>query len=97
MSGTSSLNEAMSSRASRPQGLTNAVVLLSGRVGTARTMDVRDLTRNGITYTAPVLYALDRSEVENCALANAYPLRVVYRYSWDSLQRRGRLARILCE
>jgi hypothetical protein len=78
-------------------GLTNAIVLLSGRVGTARSMDVLDLTRNGITYTAPVLYALDRDQAGNCALARAYPGRVLYRYSWDSLRRSGSLARFQCE
>jgi hypothetical protein len=72
-------------------GVTDAIVLLSGRVGTARSMDVRDLTRNGISYSAPVLYALDRSEAENCALAQAYPRRTLYRYSWDAIERRGRL------
>jgi hypothetical protein len=72
-------------------GVRDAIVLLSGRVGTARSMDARDLTRNGISYSAPVLYALDRSEAENCALAQAYPRRTLYRYSWDAIERRGRL------
>jgi hypothetical protein len=77
--------------------VTNAIVLLSGRVGTTRSMDVRDLTRNGIGYSGEVLYALDRSEAENCALARAYPRRILYRYSWDAIQRRGGLTRIGCE
>jgi hypothetical protein len=73
------------------QQLTDAIVLLAGRVGTARSMDVRDLTRNGIAYSGPVLYALDRTVGENCALAAAYPRRSMYRYVWDSSERRGRL------
>jgi hypothetical protein len=76
------------------QQLTDAIVLLAGRVGTARSMDVRDLTRNGIAYSGPVLYALDRTAAENCALAAAYPRRSMYRYAWDSSTRRGRLTPI---
>jgi hypothetical protein len=71
--------------------LSDAIVLLAGRVGTARSMDVRDLTRNGIGYSGTVLYALDRTPQENCALAAAYPGRSMYRYVWDRTGRRGRL------
>ena len=74
--------------------LTDAIVLLAGRVGTARSMDVRDLTRNGIEYSRTVLYALDRTPAENCALAAAYPRRSMYRYAWDRTTRRGRLTPI---
>jgi hypothetical protein len=74
--------------------LTNAIVLLAGRVGTTRSMDVRDLTRNGIGYSDSVLYALDRTPAENCELAAAYPRRSIYRYAWDPAERRGRLSPI---
>ena len=74
--------------------LTDAIVLLAGRVGTARSMDVRDLTRNGIGYSGSVLYALDGTPSENCALAAAYPRRSIYRYTWDPVERRGRLSPI---
>ena len=74
--------------------LTDAIVLLKGRVGTARSMDVRDLTRNGIGYSGSVLYALDRTPSENCALTAAYPRRSIYRYTWNPAERRGRLSPI---
>jgi nucleoside-diphosphate-sugar epimerase len=74
--------------------LKDAIVLLAGRVGTARSMDVRDLTRNGIGYSGRVLYALDRTPAENCALAAAYPHRSMYRYTWDATERCGHLSRI---
>jgi hypothetical protein len=74
--------------------LTDAIVLLAGRVGTARSMDARDLTRNGIGYSGSVLYALDRTPSENCALTAAYPRRSIYRYTWNPAERRGRLSPI---
>jgi len=76
--------------------LTKAVVLLAGRIGTARSMDARDLTRNGIDHASDVLYALDRGPAENCALAAAHPGRSMYQYVWDGSRRRGELRRVLC-
>jgi hypothetical protein len=77
--------------------LEDAIVLMSGRVGTARSMDVKDLTRNGIDYASPVLYALDRGDQEDCRLLAAYPTRSLHRYTWDAVQRRGSLTPIHCE
>ena len=48
-------------------GLRQALVLIGGRVGTARSMAAFDLTRNGIDYSGSVLYGLDLGEAEHCA------------------------------
>jgi hypothetical protein len=77
-------------------GLQNAIVLMRGRVGTSRSMDVKDLTRNGIDYRSSVLFALDRGDADNCRLLTAYPGRWLYRYTWDSVERQGRLTAVRC-
>jgi hypothetical protein len=74
----------------------NAVVLIGGRVGTARSMDARDLTRNGIDYEADVLFALDRGRAKNCQLAATRASRSFYVYAWDVERRQGRLAPLRC-
>jgi hypothetical protein len=79
------------------EGITNAVVLVDGRVGTARSMDARDLTRNGIRYDKTVLFALDRGAEENCRLAAAMRDRSMYLYSWDAGRREGRLTPLRCK
>jgi hypothetical protein len=71
-------------------GLRNAVVLLSGRVGRVRSMPAADLTRNGITWDAPVLYALDRGP-DNAILGRRFPDRTLYRYEYDRAAGTGRL------
>lgn len=76
--------------------LRNAVVLLNGRIGTVRSMDARDLTRNGIDYTGSVLFALDRGHDENCRLAQALDGRSFYVYAWDRLRGFGQLSPLHC-
>jgi hypothetical protein len=76
--------------------LTHALVLVGGRVGTARSMAARDLTRNGIDGDGGVLYGLDRGPAENCALAAAHRGRAIYRYVWDRDRRRGELLAVRC-
>ena len=77
-------------------GLRNAVVLVSGRVGTARPMAARDLTRNGIHYSGSVLFALDLGNEENCRLAAAFDRRSLYVYAWDRERRAGNLSPLNC-
>ena len=77
--------------------ITNALVLVGGRVGSVRSMDAHDLTRNGIDYSGDVLFALDRGPAGNCELATAHPGRTMYRYVWEHAQRRGRLTVVRCE
>ena len=43
-------------------GLSNALVLIADRVGSARSIAAADLTRNGIDYDGPVLYGLDQAD-----------------------------------
>ena len=74
----------------------NSVVLIGGRIGTARSMDARDLTRNGIDYSGDVLFALDRGHAENCRLARAFAGRSLYHYEWNVEQRTGRLSPVRC-
>jgi hypothetical protein len=75
--------------------LKNAVVLVTGRVGTARSMGPLDLTRNGIHYSGSVLFGLDRGEDENCRLAKVLDRRV-YVYAWDAERRSGGLSPLHC-
>jgi len=77
--------------------LSHALVLVGGRVGTARSMAARDLTRNGIERAGGVLYALDRGPAENCALAAAHPGRAIFRYVWDRERRAGQLVPVRCD
>ena len=75
--------------------LDNAVMLLSGRIGTRRSMDARDLTRNDFGYTNRVLFAVDLG-VSNCAVAAAFPGRALYRYTWNVEARHGELTALHC-
>jgi hypothetical protein len=84
-------------RAVAAANLTHAIVLLSGRVGTRRSMAALDLTRNGIDYNGPVLYALDRGRVENCRLRARFGRRTIYQYTWNAAARRGALAPVRCQ
>lgn len=78
--------------------LTNALVLIGGRVGTERSMAAMDLTRNGTTFTDdPVLYGLDIGPAENCRVASAYPERTPYLYVWDHAASKGALAPMVCK
>jgi hypothetical protein len=74
-------------------GLRNAIVLLSGRVGRVRSMAATDLTRNGVTWDAPVLYALDWC-AGNATLARTFPNRALYRYAYDRAAGAGHLEAI---
>jgi hypothetical protein len=77
--------------------LTNAIVLIGGRVGTERSMSATDLTRNGIDFTGSVLYGLDIGPQENCQLLAAFASRTPYLYVWDRAAGRGVLEPIVCE
>jgi len=75
-------------------GLDHAIVLLGGRVGRVRSMAAADLTRNGISWDGPVLYALDRG-ADNARLAAAYPDRAFFRYVYDRSAGAGHLEPIV--
>ena len=75
--------------------LDNAVVLLSGRIGTRRSIDARDLTRNDFAFKNRVLFALDLG-VPTCEVAAAFPGRSLYRYSWNSRARQSELTPLRC-
>ncbi len=62
--------------------LQNALVLMAGRVGTTRSIAVEDLTRNGLDYSGPVLFALDQSPEANCLAAKRLG-RTPYLYEWN--------------
>lgn len=78
-------------------GLTGAIVLIDGRVGTERSMGPLDFTRNGIAHTGRVLYGVDLGDDVNCRLQEAYPTRRLYRYAWHATERRGTLTPLSCE
>jgi hypothetical protein len=80
----------------RNSGLRNALVLMGGRVGTTRSIAVEDLTRNGIEYTGPVLFGLDRSPEANC-LAAAQLGRTPYLYEWSWERADSVLTPIVCK
>jgi hypothetical protein len=73
-----------------------ALVLIGGRVGTARSMGALDLTRNGIDYDGRVLYGLDLGEAEHCAPAARLPGRTTYLYGWDHARAVGHLLPSVC-
>lgn len=72
-----------------------AVVVMTGRIGTRRSMDVRDLVRNDFAHANPVLFALDLGAA-NCGLAAAYPGRALLRYHWSATAGQSTLRRIVC-
>ncbi len=77
-------------------GLRSALVLIGGRVGTARSMAALDLTRNGIDYSGGVLFGLDLGETEHCEPAARLPDRTTYLYVWDHARSIGLLQRLEC-
>jgi hypothetical protein len=83
-------------RQAQAAGLDHALVLIHGRVGSLRSIDGRDLTRNGLVVDGPVLFATDPGDDEACRLNAAHYQRAVYRYSWDPVQRGGRLQPVAC-
>jgi hypothetical protein len=76
--------------------LRDAVVFITDRVGTARPMRAYDLTRNGLTYDGPVLYAIGVAAAEDCAVMTHFPTRSPYRYAWDTTRRAGLLMPLDC-
>ena len=77
-------------------GLHDALVLISGRVGTARSMAALDLTRNAVGHQASVLYGLDPGEAKRCAPTARVAGRTTYLYAWDRLASRGSLRPLVC-
>ena len=73
-----------------------ALVLIGGRVGTARSMPAMDFTRNGIDHNGPVLFGLDLGEAEHCAPAARLPDRTTYLYAWDHARATGLLEPLHC-
>ena len=80
----------------RAAALDRAIVLIAGRVGDTRSMDARDLTRNGLTADAPVLFATDLGDEESCRLNAAHDQRQLVRYTWHPGQGRGSLSPVQC-
>jgi Dolichyl-phosphate-mannose-protein mannosyltransferase len=77
-------------------GIHHALVLISGRVGTQRSMGGRDLTRNDLDLGADVLYGLDPGAPSRCRPETRVPGRAAYLYSWSVAEARGVLAPIVC-
>lgn len=82
-------------RTAERAGLQNAVVFMWGRVGSARSMAVEDLTRNGIDPGGAVLFAVDRSPAANCQVAAGLG-RTPYAYEWDYARAASVLTRLPC-
>ncbi|MGE0464201.1 MAG: glycosyltransferase family 39 protein [Vicinamibacterales bacterium] len=76
--------------------LSNALVLVGGRVGSDRSMSAQDLTRNGIDYNASVLYGLDPGPAAHCLPGARLPGRTTYLYVWDHIEEDGELRRVAC-
>lgn len=83
-------------RMAKAAGLKHALVLIGGRVGTARSMAAFDLTRNGFTNDGTVLYGLDRGVPAHCAPQARLAGRTTYLYAWDVAGSRGVLRRLHC-
>lgn len=77
-------------------GLTGALVLVAGRVGTRRSMAATDLTRNAPALDGPVLFGLDPGPEQRCAVAARLPGRTPYLYRWDMAARDGVLTPLTC-
>jgi 4-amino-4-deoxy-L-arabinose transferase-like glycosyltransferase len=74
----------------RDQGLRDAIVFIAP--GGSGDMVARDLTRNGVSFDGPVIFALDRPET-NAEVIARYPGRAIYRYQYDRERRRGTITR----
>ena len=77
-------------------GLHGALVLIAGRVGSARSMAGFDLTRNDLDLRADVIYGLDPGQGARCAPAARVAGRVTYLYFWSVAQARGVLEPLVC-
>jgi hypothetical protein len=76
--------------------LAPAMVFIRGRVGTTRSMAATDLTRNGIAYSDPVLFAIDLGPDDNCRALAQYSGRTGYTYRWNVDTRDGSLEPFSC-
>lgn len=77
-------------------GLHDALVLISGRVGSARSMAAFDLTRNDFDLRADVIYGLDPGPGARCAPAARVAGRAAYLYVWRAAAARGALEPVIC-
>jgi Dolichyl-phosphate-mannose-protein mannosyltransferase len=77
-------------------GLQQALVLIGGRVGTARSMAAFDLTRNDLAHESSVLYGLDAGAPAHCAPGVRIAGRTTYLYAWNLATSRGVLRRLQC-
>jgi hypothetical protein len=77
-------------------GLHDALVLISGRVGSARSMAAFDLTRNDLDLRADVIYGLDPGPGARCAPAARVAGRAAYLYVWSATEARGALEPVIC-
>ncbi len=73
-------------------GLHGALVLISGRVGTARSMAAFDLTRNDPDLENDVIYGLDPGPDARCAPGARMAGRATYLYTWQRGGGSGRAA-----
>jgi hypothetical protein len=77
-------------------GLRGALVLISGRVGSARSMAAFDLTRNDLDLRADVIFGLDPGQGARCRPAARVAGRATYLYVWRADEARGVLAPLVC-
>lgn len=77
-------------------GLSSALVLVTGRVGTRRSMAAGDLTRNDQALDPRVLFGLDPGAERRCAAAARLPGRTPYLYRWDTGTSDGVLTPLAC-
>jgi hypothetical protein len=79
------------------EGLSNAIVIIAAPTGSVLLMDAKDLTRNGMNFSASVLYALDLP-TQYCVLSRAFPGRAIYRFERERNVGPGtlRLLRLRC-
>lgn len=80
----------------RAAGLEHALVLISGRVGTRRSMAAEDLTRNGPRLDDAVLFGLDPGRSRRCGELARLPDRRGYLYEWNRAAGAGVLTAIAC-
>lgn len=83
-------------RDARAAGLDHAIVLIAGRIGSTRSIDGRDLTRNGLAANGPVLFATDVGDAEGCRLNALHYGRALYRYAWVPERQAGTLTPVEC-
>ena len=77
-------------------GIHGALVLVTGRVGSARSMAAFDLTRNDPDLAADVIYGLDPGPGARCAPGARLAGRATYLYSWRAAEARGVLQPVAC-